>query len=494
VAAPGLATVPPADSLFRAARGLETEPSVLQGLGATLAVVLHVWLENWHDRLAIGVPWSDLQPLHALPTANTCRAQMRALGYARAAFYQWTDGSVAQEAKELFLGLAWACGCCNALGVAREIAWLSSRSVELLPLWPADPSGSSFNNNAGASSDATRSQTAAELGSANDGVTQTPSAPVSVREACKALLHRHGRLRQGWNELHELQVMRAKQLSKIDLEQKKQLTASCRDPASVRPLSSYELHVAASPTRLRAHGEALERSCDLAERLLLSAQLEAPFWRWLAKIVQDDYERNVRSREFSEEPSGADQGEDLGAVLAKAARAQHLLLAELQLRRPVASSLNAQWRAAKELPKLAAVLQLPPQQSPSREHLPGMSARAASQASSDLRHLLSETRREIDDSLAPFTEYLEKNGGPTAAQLGSPRPPPAPVAAPSPAADLACLQEAVKLRRNESLRHASVLEGALRLCQGHFPGGVQSQQYATPRQRRRQRELEGGLL
>ena len=346
VAAPGLATVPPADNLFRAANGRETDSSVLQGLGATLAAVLHVWLENWHDRLAKGVPWIDLQPLRVLPTANTRRAQMRALGYSRAAFYQWTDGSLAREAKELFLGLAWACGCCNALGVAREIAWLSSKSVELLPPWPADPSDCSSKGGAGGLACSTASRTTATVDENNgdSSALHAPTQPLSVREACKALLYRHGRLRQGWNELHDLQVMRAKQLSRIDLEQRKQLAASSRDSANpMRPLSSYELHVAASPARLRAHGDALERSCDLAERLALSAQLEAPFWRWLARLSHDDKEQILRCGAYEEDLSGETGSEDLGTMLAKAAKAQQLLLAELQLRRPVASSLNAQW-------------------------------------------------------------------------------------------------------------------------------------------------------
>jgi hypothetical protein len=226
--------------------------------------------------------------------------------------------------------------------------------------------------------------------------------------------------------------------------------------------------------------------------------LEPPFWKWLAKLVDDD--NNCASAEeggilgaagVQQEVDEGGVGEARGLALAAAARAQQGLLAELQRRRPAADLLAAQWRAARDSPPLAAAPQPPPPHGPNAPPLAPNGASSPSRAVA-VRRLLAEARRDVEAHLAKFARGLDNDG---AAAHPRPRPPPAPLDDRSAAAaDMACLEEAARSRRAEGLRHRSVLEGALLLCQGHLPAGVQPLKYATVRQRQRQRELGGEIF
>lgn len=118
------------------------------------------------------------------------KATLRRWGYCRMAFY--FPGSTSMPAREVIRAIVWMCGCVDALGVGREIAW-RNQGLSMLPPWPStlDPP-TPMNDDDASTPDHRTSLHAAVRG--------------DLEERVNALLERHGRNLMNLRSLKKLEV------------------------------------------------------------------------------------------------------------------------------------------------------------------------------------------------------------------------------------------------------------------------------------------------
>eukprot|EP00613_Pedinella_sp_CCMP2098_P054898 CAMPEP_0171885546 /NCGR_PEP_ID=MMETSP0992-20121227/41400_1 /TAXON_ID=483369 /ORGANISM="non described non described, Strain CCMP2098" /LENGTH=531 /DNA_ID=CAMNT_0012512095 /DNA_START=405 /DNA_END=2000 /DNA_ORIENTATION=+ len=248
---------------------------------------------------------------------------------------------------------------------------------------------------------------------AEDEETSRPPNPTNTTatvydnlgDASNALLLRFGRLRHSMRQLGNLEAMRVKQLERIADEQYRQASECATDNATPQHaaapprgrnkpatkhvggdqslvLSAYELHIFASGGAMSAHVKALERSCDLVERLKASQDLEAPFWHWLAQaLAAADARQDKRQRQLDYEGdeddhrSGVCDGVSVGEDNRnEAAATQH--------RRAVARAGNLVWRLVQQQQQQQQEAPPAQQQQQQQQEAPPALSQAAGGASS----------------------------------------------------------------------------------------------------------------
>jgi len=562
--APG--PVPPADLLQLVAQGRlpaaagAGAAALTRGLWATLAVALHVHREVCAfeaSRVVTGdgspmETMAELRPLRSggrFPSPAACLAELRRLGYCRPALFGWGAGggsaggtaggasgaSGAADARELLLAVGWVAADCDALAVARELAW-ARRPARLLPPWPADTAHGLEAPRAAAV------ETAAVSHGGGGGASGLPPLKQlhSVHAASQALILGYGQLRGALRALHGSEATRAKQLRAMDEEQARhwgrhsasaaagvagesattvlqrggahrmdQPTAnrsnhndgttdtaaaisaagSSATPAPRRGLSCYELHLALDADRCSAHCEALAKATSLGERLRQAAELEPAFWAWLAAAAAAaDAAADAAARAGSSAGPGAGDAEDAAwPARAKAVAAQRRLQRELAARRPGLDALVRAWEREVGTGGGGGGLGGAPRDGGSSSHAArcdGDSALASARTG-----VLVRAAAAVDEELAPFARHLPP---PPAhlerQQAGQQPPPPPPSLPPSGAARAAAARrrcaEALRTSAEVERRHAGILAQSLALCEPHFPAGVQPVHFATAGKRR----------